>query len=208
MEPMNLDTNEPSAPQEENSPTPTNDGGIPIPVSHASEVLSKHSKLDDIISMMHKGFENMGNIVNSKLEKALAPINTRLWQLKGTPCQPDDVYPNWGQGNININSGLMNYMTPEQLDLLRIQHKSQEFEKQYAAYKAEEEWHLKEEEVHAERWKNANESEKREMIEAEGGDPDVIMLNHGDFTNPIYVPNSQESVFLPRLALAPPIQGC
>jgi hypothetical protein len=78
MEPMNLDTNEPSAPQEENSPTPTNDGGIPIPVSHASEAPSKHSKLDDIISMMHKGFENMGNIINSKLEKALAPINTRL----------------------------------------------------------------------------------------------------------------------------------
>ena len=78
MELMNLDTNEPSAPQEENSPIPTNDSGIPILVSHASEAPSKHSKLDDIISIMHKGFENMGNIVNSKLEKALAPINTHL----------------------------------------------------------------------------------------------------------------------------------
>ena len=46
------------------------------------------------------------------------------------------------------------------------------------------------------------------MIEVEGGDPNVVMLNHGDYTNPIYIPDLQESVFLPRLILAPPIQGC
>jgi hypothetical protein len=46
------------------------------------------------------------------------------------------------------------------------------------------------------------------MIEAEGGDPDIVMLNHGNYTNPIYVPDSQESVFLPHPTPALPNQGC
>jgi len=78
MEQMNLDANEPFTPQEENSPTLTNDSGVSIWVTCTSEAPSKHSKLNDILSMMHKGFENMGNIVDSKLEKALALINSRL----------------------------------------------------------------------------------------------------------------------------------
>jgi hypothetical protein len=138
-EPMLLDTNEPLDPQNENSPTPTNEGGIPIPVLLASELLSENSKLDDILSMMHKGFENMGNIVNSKLEKALALINSCLHQLEGAPCQLDNIYPNWGQGDVDIDSSLTNYVTPEQLDLLCIQCESQEFTKQYAEYEEEEE---------------------------------------------------------------------
>ena len=163
---MNLDANEPPAPQEENSLTLTNEGRAPIPMSHASEVPSESFKLDDILAMMHKGFENMGNIVDSKLEKALAPINTCLCQLKGAPCQPDNIYPNWGQGNVDIDSSLVNYATLEQLDLLRIQHESQEFKKQYAAYKEEEERRLKEEEAYTERWKNVDE---REMQDDRGG---------------------------------------
>jgi hypothetical protein len=75
-EPMTLDADEPLDPQIENSPTPTSTVHVPIP--RASEAPSENSKLDDIITMMHKGFENMGNIVDSKLEKALAPINSHL----------------------------------------------------------------------------------------------------------------------------------
>jgi hypothetical protein len=205
---MELDTNEPLNPQTENSPMPTRDNMVPIPMLHASEQLSESSKLDNILSMMHKGFENMGNIVNSKLEKALAPINSRLQQLEGMLCQPDDIYLNWGQGDVNIDSRLANYATLEQLDLLCIQRKSQEFKKQYAAYEEEEERHLKKEEAHTERWKNVDKRGKCKMIEVEGGDPDIVMTNHGDYTNPIYVPGSQESVFPPCPTLAPPIQGC
>ena len=110
---MALDTNEPSDPQVENSPTPTS--AICTLIPHASEAPSdtSNSKLDDIISMMHKGLENMGNIVDLKLEKALAPINTQLRQLEGTPYQLDDFFPTWGQGDVDINSGLANYTTPE-----------------------------------------------------------------------------------------------
>ena len=36
------------------------------------------------------------------------------------------------------------------------------------------------------------------MIETEGGDPDIVMGITGKQTNPIYVPDSQESTFPPR----------
>ena len=50
------------------------------PIPRALEALSNAptDKLNDILSMMLKGFENMGNIINSKPKKALAPINSRL----------------------------------------------------------------------------------------------------------------------------------
>jgi hypothetical protein len=102
-------------------------------------------KLDDILNMMHKGFENMGNLVDSKLEKALAPVNARLRQLEGTPCQPDD-FPSWGQGDIDIDSGAVDYTTPEQYHLLRLQQESKEFEAQYAEYEEEDRRRLEEEE--------------------------------------------------------------
>jgi hypothetical protein len=75
---MTIDANETPNPQVENSPTPTSAVHVQIP--RMSEALSSTptDKLDDILSMMHKGFENMGNIIDSKLEKALAPINSRL----------------------------------------------------------------------------------------------------------------------------------
>jgi hypothetical protein len=159
-------------------------------------------KLDDILNMMHKGFKNMGNIVDSKLEKALAPINARLHQLEGTPCQLDD-FPNWGQGDVNINSGAVDYTTPEQYHLLHLQQESKEFEAQYAEYEEEDCRRLEEEERHRERWKTATDEEKREMIVAEGGDPDVEMTNSGGCANPIYIPDSQESAFPPRPAPQP-----
>jgi hypothetical protein len=109
MEQMALDANEPPDLQNKNSPTLTS--AVPAPIPCVSEAPSKNSKLNDIILMMHKGFENMGNIVDSKLEKALAPINSRLQQLKGALCQPDDFFPNCGQGDINIDTGLANYAT-------------------------------------------------------------------------------------------------
>jgi hypothetical protein len=76
MEPMTLNANEPSDPQVENLPTLMST--IHALILRTSEALSESSKLDDIITMMHKGFKNMGNLVNSKLEKALAPINSHL----------------------------------------------------------------------------------------------------------------------------------
>jgi hypothetical protein len=121
-EPMTLDADEPLDPQIENSPTLMS--AVRALILCASEAPSKSSKLDNIITMMHKGFENMGNLVNSKLEKALAPINSCLRQLEGTPCQLDDYFPNWGQGDVDIDSGLANYATPEQLELLRIQQEA------------------------------------------------------------------------------------
>jgi hypothetical protein len=157
-EPMALDTNEPLDLQNENSPTPTS--AVPVQIPHVPEAPSKSSKLDDIISMMHKGFKNMGNIINLKLEKVLALINYRLQQLEGAPCQPDDFFLNWGQGDVDIDSGLTNYTTPEQQDLLHIQCESQEFEKQYAAYEEEEEQYIQEETTHARNWKTATEEEK------------------------------------------------
>ena len=49
------------------------------------------------------------------------------------------------------------------------------------------------------------------MIAAEGGDPDIVMRNNGDRTNPIYIPDSQESTFplrpAPQLAGHQPIPG-
>jgi hypothetical protein len=197
---MTVDANEPHDPQVENSPTPTSAVRAPIP--HASEAPSSAptDKLDDILAMMHKGFENMGNIVDSKLEKALAPINSRLRQLEGAPCQLDDYFPNWGQGDIDIDLGAVNYATPEQLDLLRLQQESKEFETQYAEYEEEDRLRLEEEERHVAKWKTATDAKKQEMIAAEGGDPDVVMANAGREANPIYVSDSQESAFPPRPA--------
>jgi hypothetical protein len=46
------------------------------------------------------------------------------------------------------------------------------------------------------------------MIENAGGDPDVEMTNDGEHADcPIYIPNSQESAFPPRPALAAPTDG-
>jgi hypothetical protein len=197
---MKVDTNEPSDPQIENSPTLTSAVHAPIPCASKAPSNAPTDKLDDILTMMHKGFENMGNIVDSKLEKALALINSRLRQLEGAPCQPDDYYPNWGQGNVDIDLGAVNYATPEQLELLQIQQESKEYETQYTEYEEEEERCIQEDKRHAEKWRTATDAKKREMIAAEGGDPDIVMRNDGDRAKPIYVPDSQESTFLPRLA--------
>ena len=99
--------------------------------------------------------------------------------------------------------GAVNYATPEQLELLRLQQESKEFEAQYAEYEEEDRLCLEEDERHAVKWKTAMDAEKREMIAAEGGDPDVVMANAGREGNPIYIPDSQESVFPPRPAPQP-----
>jgi hypothetical protein len=94
MEPMMVDTNEPLDPQVENSPTPTSAICAPIPCVSEAPSNAPTDKLDDLITMMQTGFDNMGKLVDSKLEKALTPINSRLQQLKGAPCQLDDYFPN------------------------------------------------------------------------------------------------------------------
>jgi hypothetical protein len=160
MEPMAIDANEPHDPQVENLPTPTSAVWAPIPRASEAPSSAPTNKLDDILSMMHKGFENMGNIVDSKLEKALAPINSHLRQLEGAPCQPDNYFLNWGQGDIDIDSGAINYATPKQLELLRIQQESKEFEAQYAEYKEEDRCHVEEDEKHVQKWKTATDAEK------------------------------------------------
>ena len=73
---MTIDANETPDPQVENSPTPTSAICAPIPRASEAPSSAPTDKLNDILSMMHKGFENMGNIIDSKLEKALAPINS------------------------------------------------------------------------------------------------------------------------------------
>ena len=76
-EPMTINANEtPFDPQVENSPTPTSAVCTLIPRASKAPSSTPTDKLDDILSMMHKGFKNMGNIIDSKLEKALAPINS------------------------------------------------------------------------------------------------------------------------------------
>jgi hypothetical protein len=77
-EPMTIDANEPLDPQVENSPTPMSAIHAPIPCTSKAPSNAPTDKLDNLLTMMHKGFKNMGNIVNSKLEKALAPINSCL----------------------------------------------------------------------------------------------------------------------------------
>jgi hypothetical protein len=95
---------------------------------------------------------------------------------------------------------------PKQLELLRLQQESKEFETQYAKYEEEEERCIRDDEQHAERWRMVTDTEKHEMIAAEGGDPDIIMRNDGDRTNPIYISDLQELIFPP--CPAPQPMGC
>jgi hypothetical protein len=55
---------------------PTNETQAPILAPRPSEPPSESSKLNDLLNMMATGFKNMGDLVDSKLEKALAPINS------------------------------------------------------------------------------------------------------------------------------------
>jgi hypothetical protein len=175
------------------------------------------SKLDNILSMMHKGFENMGNLVDSKLEKALAPINSQLHKLENKThlqdngCQPDNIYLAYGIGDVDIDSGAANYATLEQLELLHQQATSKEYVDLYADNDREfeerlaeekhlteeerltEEEHLIEEERLQKKWKEGDETVQREMIAVEGGDPDVVMSSaRGQAYNTIYVDSQDE----------------
>jgi hypothetical protein len=199
---MVLNADESHAPQIENSLTPTKESTAPILMlrpSAPSAPPSESSKLDDLLNMMATGFKNMGKLIDSKLEKALTPINTRLRHLENTThqqndiCQLDNIYPTYGISNINIDSGTANYATPEQLEMLRQQAASKEYEDLYVDNERELEECLTEEECLQTKWREGDETVRREMIAVKGRDPDIMMSNSGGQAyNPIYVDSQDE----------------
>jgi hypothetical protein len=166
---METDADNPHAPQIKNSPTPTNETAVQIPAPRPLEPPSKSSKLDDLLNMMATGFKNMGDLIDFKLEKALAPINSRLRHLKNKDvCQPDDIHPTYGISDVDIDSGAVSYMTPKQLKLLRDQAAMKEYDDLYVDNEREFEERVNEEERLRKKWVEGDETVQRKMIASRG----------------------------------------
>ena len=87
---------------------------------------SPHTKL---LGMMAKRFQQMGDLIDSKLQKALDPIKSRLKDLETGPNAWAEEYSFRDNiGNIGIEMGLDNDATPEQQQLLAAQQHAQAWE--------------------------------------------------------------------------------
>jgi hypothetical protein len=76
---------------EDNLPTPLADTPLallatnPAPQPQPSATPAPVSPYTELLKMMTKGFQQMGDIIDSKLAKALAPVNKRLDNIENGP---------------------------------------------------------------------------------------------------------------------------
>jgi hypothetical protein len=108
---------------EGNSPTPNADTPL-APTEPATMTTEAPKSLHtELLKMITKGFQQMGDLIDYKLNKVLAPIKTHLKDLETGLNAWDAKYSfnTQDMGNMGIKAGINNDTTPEQQQLLAAQ---------------------------------------------------------------------------------------